>query len=326
MNLVIVGSDSKQCEQQIDQFVLKNKLIECDRIKFDGNSSDFSFDDFYYETSSASLFYEGKVICLYNPVFLTTKATLPSSMQQQWLQLFEQGSQSNHLVIVFQQVKPDRKKAIAKACLANSRLVELDEIDGKDIDALLKNYFKQKQIVLSDSLFQEIVTNIPDYSSYCAFIEKVDLLPIPVEVALLKYLLSSQQERIIFDLSNAIVENRIQDMFKIYYQLKEQKVDSSAIIYILSGKLRQAVQCRLMKSLGYLNADIAKQLGISEKFVWFLINRQLSNFSMQRSLATLKELQKLDTQIKTSQIDRELGFELWLMKQGEKHGKSQRTL
>ena len=116
-----------------------------------------------------------------------------------------------------------------------------------------------------------------------------------------------------FQMSNALLRGDNGVAISIYRDLKllgQKFVDS--LIPLLANQFRFISQVCYLDSKGLEKEDIAKELSTSPVRVKITL-RNSRNFARKQIAGALDKLYNLDSQIKSGQIDRSYGLELFLI-------------
>ena len=125
-------------------------------------------------------------------------------------------------------------------------------------------------------------------------------------------IVSREIEDNVFDLVNALLENNKEKVFKVYYDLIEHNVKSTAIISVVSSKFLEILYTKSLMSIRYSKEDIAKFFGYSSGRVFYMM-KNASEVSYDVLYENIKSLAELDYQIKSGKIDKDLGPELYFI-------------
>ena len=109
----------------------------------------------------------------------------------------------------------------------------------------------------------------------------------------------------IFDLVDAIVKKDINRSLALYDDLIILNEEEIKLIVILANQFRLIFQVKEMFKTGYNEFDIAKKLDIHPHRVKLANNVGIDGM---QALKYLKELSKLDADIKTGVLDKRVGF------------------
>ena len=110
-------------------------------------------------------------------------------------------------------------------------------------------------------------------------LEKLGLLDKRIEKDDVDTMITQDIDRLVFDLSNALLDKNKEAAFRIYHSLLHQKNDPLGLAPIVSSSLRSIYQIETLVNLGYSNSQIEDMLKMSENQVRFLRSRRLGKVS-----------------------------------------------
>lgn len=116
----------------------------------------------------------------------------------------------------------------------------------------------------------------------------------------------------IFELVNAYLEKDIQKTMDIYYDLKSVKIDPIWMLTVIINKFQEILYTKELLKLKYKNEDIMKYFNASKGRVYYMVQNAL-NTDYDELVRLLERTEELDYMIKSGQIDKELGMELFLV-------------
>jgi DNA polymerase-3 subunit delta len=116
----------------------------------------------------------------------------------------------------------------------------------------------------------------------------------------------------IFDLVNAVTNREISKAMDIYNDLKSIKIDPIWMLASIGNKLQEILYTKELLRLNYRKEDIMKYFKASSGRVYYMI-QNANNVEDQLLIDTLSKVEELDYQIKSGQIDKFLGIELFIL-------------
>ncbi len=116
----------------------------------------------------------------------------------------------------------------------------------------------------------------------------------------------------IYELVNAFLENNINKTMEIYYDLKSIKIDPIWMLTVITSKFQEILYTKELIKQKYKNADIMKYFNASKGRVYYMM-QNARNVEDQHLMKILEQIEDLDYRIKSGQIDKALGMELFLL-------------
>ena len=117
----------------------------------------------------------------------------------------------------------------------------------------------------------------------------------------------------VFDLTTAILSKDKQKMMSIYKDLMTINEEPVKLIVLVANSMRLIYQVKLLDRKGYTDQEIAKMLAVNP-FRLKYVRKEGQFFQIDELLRCLNELSLLDVKIKTGQIDKKLGLELFMLR------------
>ncbi len=286
-------------------------------ISFD--MTEIEIGEVIHEAETIPFFGDRKVIFVENPYFLTPekkKNDLNHDMNALENYL-KNPLETTVLVFVANVEKLDERKKIVKLLKKESTIISVAPMDDKALKPYVKKYIESEGFVIDKNAFEELlfltdmnltrVMNELDklflYKSHDKKITKQDVTN----------LIPKSLEHNIFDLSQHVLGNQAQSSVALYQDLRIAGEETIKIISILLGQIRLLLQIKILTEMNYQQSNMTDTLKIHPYRI--KLGVQQSRSLKKETLGNmLDELVELDYQIKTGQIDKELGFEMFLLK------------
>ena len=116
----------------------------------------------------------------------------------------------------------------------------------------------------------------------------------------------------VMSLINAIIGKDKKRALKLYNTLSNNTQDIMGILSILSTTFVDLLKVASLLKEGYKQGEIATILGISNGRAYYLVN-DAKKYKFEVIEENVLKLSNLDYQIKTGQVDKNLGFEFLLL-------------
>jgi len=116
----------------------------------------------------------------------------------------------------------------------------------------------------------------------------------------------------IFELVNAVIEKNVDQSMEIYRDLVSIEIDPIWMINVISGKFQEILYTKELMKQKYSSEDIAKYFNASKGRVYYM-TQNARNVDDELLLQLMGKIEHLDYQIKSGQIDKNLGLELFLL-------------
>jgi DNA polymerase-3 subunit delta len=306
MNEKINNIISKYIDSNVDNIATKYDLYET------------NISDVLEDASMPSLLSPIKIIICYNTFFLTSnskKTDFEHNIDN--LMKYINNPNPNTILILTANDDIDERKKIVKELKDKSEVYPCLKVNDYDLDNIVKQEFAKDGYEI-------------DHNNIIYFLDKVgsNLTRIHNEISKLKMykqndkvinkedileLVPKTVEENIFDLIDATVSNNKEKIFSIYNELINLGEEPIKIIVLLANQFRIIYQTKVLYKKGYTEKDIADILGIHPYRIKLAFQKGRS-FDEKVLLNYLKELAELDIDIKTGNIDKNIGLELFFLK------------
>lgn len=312
MNYILYGELYPMIRKHLNK-ILKERLGSPDdfnvtRIDLD----ETPFEEVIEEASCLPLGYDKKVVVVDNCNFLTKD--VDEELEQKVLNLLKNSSYDIDIIFVYRSEKINKSGKIFNFIKENGQVFEFLNIQKEEWPLYIKKYFKNKNVEITSEAVEELSNRIDgDLTRFINEAEKLILYKNPITISDVVLLVNKPLEDDAFQISNALFrgENSLAD--SIYRDLKKlgQKfVD--ALIPMLASQFRFISEVCFLDSRGLDKDEIASQLDVSPVRVKIAL-KNARNISRRQIAHALDDLYNLDYQIKSGQIDRSYGFELFLI-------------
>jgi DNA polymerase III subunit delta len=139
-----------------------------------------------------------------------------------------------------------------------------------------------------------------------------------IEEADVKAVVSNAQEAGIFNMVDAILEQRVGPAQELLQQLFRQGMAPAQILVMLSRQVRIIFQVKEMRERGRSRGDIQHQLGLTSDFVLRKAWEQSDRYSPARIRDMYHKLLETDIAIKTGKLDGELALDVLVAELGQR--------
>ena len=305
---LIYGNDYGLIKREIDK--LTNGVT--DIVKYDLSTD--KIDELLDDASCMSLFGDKKVLVGENALFLTTTTT---SINHNLDYLTNYLNDDNHENIVILSVltdKLDERKKIVKLLKEKSKVIYKELIDNKDLPSFIINEFNNEGYKI-------------DYKTANYFVnyvgKNVDILLSEINKMIIfkdndKNITINDIDEIsskaindnVFDLSDAIMKKDFKRMYDCYNDLIILKEEPIKIIAMLGNQFNLVYQCKLLSSKGLSEKEIATSLSVHPYRVKLAIE---TDYMISELKDILIKLHNLDFEIKSGKVDKNVGFDNFLL-------------
>ena len=312
MNYILCGDLYPMIRKHLNK-ILKDRLGEPDDfnvVKIDFEES--SIDEIEYEASSLPLGYERKAVVVDNALFLMKEAD-PKD-EARILDLLQKTPNEINIIFILRNDKINKKGEIFNFIEENGQVLEFLPISKDEWPLYIRKYFKNKNIEITSEAINELSNRIDgDLTRFLNEAEKLSLYKNSITLADVTLMVSKPLEDDAFQMSNALFRGDNGVAISIYRDLKllgQKFVDT--LIPMLATQFRFISEVCYLDSRGLEKEEIAKELNTSPVRVKIALKNS-RNIARKQIAGALDKLYNLDSQIKSGQIDRSYGLELFLI-------------
>ncbi|MFJ5715436.1 DNA polymerase III subunit delta [Neobacillus sp. NPDC093127] len=264
-------------------------------------------------------FGERKVIFLHNPAFLTaekSKEKIEHNLAKFEAYLKEPAPYTV-MVISAPYEKLDERKKITKELKRNAELVEAKKLKEHELINWVKNRAKSSGIEFEPNAIEHLVALVG--TNMFMITSEVDKLALyaadqkKIDVNLVEKLVSRSLEQNIFTLIEKVVQRKLDEALRIYYDLLKQNEEPIKILALLAGQFRLIYQVKELSRRGYGQQQIAGYLK-THPFRVKLALGQAGKFSDEELTRLMEMLAEADYQMKTGGMNKSLLIEMLLFR------------
>ncbi|WP_040208089.1 DNA polymerase III subunit delta [Neobacillus jeddahensis] len=262
---------------------------------------------------------ERKVLFLHNPVFLTaekTKEKVDHNLAKFEAYLKEPAPYTV-LVISAPYEKLDERKRITKELKKCAEVVEAKKLNEHELKGWVKERAKSSGIEFEGNAIDQLLALVG--TNMFMITSEVDKLALyaaeqkKIDVSLVEKLVARSLEQNIFTLIEKVVQRRLDEALRIYYDLLKQNEEPIKILALLSGQFRLIYQVKELSRRGYGQQQIAGYLK-THPFRVKLALGQANKFTDEELAHLMELLAEADYQMKTGGMNKSLLIEMLLFK------------
>ena len=312
MNYILCGELYPMIRKHLNK-ILKERLGEPDDFnvtKLDFDES--SVDEIIYESSTLPLGYDKKVLVVDNASFLTKDAD--PKEETRLLEMLQKSTNDIDIVFILRNDKINKNGEIFNYIKESGQILEFVSISKDEWPIYIRKYFKGRNVEITSEAINELAERIDgDLTRFLNEADKLCLYKNSITLADVSLMVSKPLEDDAFQISNALFRGENGEAIAIYRDLKllGQKF-TDALIPMLASQFRFISEVCFLDSKGLDKEEIAKELSVSPVRVKIALKNSRS-ISRKQIANILDKLYNLDLQIKSGQIDRSYGLELFLI-------------
>lgn len=318
MIYLIYGNQTPTIKKRLNA-ILKERLPENDEmnfVRYDGSLT--LIQECIADANSLPLGYEHKVVVVDSCYFLLKpkpRNKIDSEQDYDALKKFiEKPSEECDLVLIVPSSSIDKTSEIYKLLQQKGKTFEIIDPTADQWNNYVAQYCRELKKMKIDnnalyelsqrtsgdvSLFQNSVAILELYSDHITYEDVVKMVTRPLDDNA-------------FLLFNYLVQKKISEALGLYRDLKVAMVEPVTLIGMLANQFRLLNQISFLFNKGLESNAIATELHLNPIRVQIML-RSVRSITFKAICRTLDDLFNLDLQIKSGQVDRFYGFELFLI-------------
>lgn len=314
MIYLVYGEQELLVNKMIDK-IAKDTLKDIDEFNYivlDAYKNDASY--VINELESFCFSSDKKVVSLTNSYFLTnnnTQGPYESELIEKYL---ENETQDTTFIISVSATKLDEKRTLVKSLRKVAKVVEVDGVNKKDLPKIVKQMFTKRNVEITDDALHELLSRVDiDMYQISNEVDKLSTYSNKIYLHDVEALTPKKMDDNIFDMIDAMFKKNSNKAFRIYNDLKSLGNEPVSLVSIIATQVRFLYQILVLSNKGYNESNIANELS-AHPFRVRMGMEKVRHYSEYELEELLDELSKLDIQIKTGDIDRFVGLELFILK------------
>lgn len=274
-----------------------------------------SLQDIVSDANTLPFGFDKKVILIKNPYFLSSakEPKLPFEVNyDSFIEFLKQDNPSSMIILSFVG-DIDNRKSLVKTIKGYAKLYEISDIEKNEWNVIAKRLFNELGVKLSEESLNFFVSRMNnDLGHMIREVEKLALYSKNITKEDIELLVAKPLEENSFLMVDAIINNDLNTLLSIYQDLKLQNEEPTRILALITNQLSLQYQVSSLAA-SYSEKEIASMLNIHPYRVKLMIQkmRKLSNKDI---LYIIDKMAKLDYEIKTGEIDKYQGIELFFIK------------
>lgn len=263
-------------------------------------------------------FGERKLIFLHNPYFLTSEK--PKEKVEHNLVQLEQyiATPASYSILVFMgnYEKLDERKKITKLLKKQAAVLEGKKLNERELESWIIHQAKNEQVEIEPEAVEKLITLVgTDMMRLYSELQKIFLYvkdERKIDSQIVEKLASRSLEQNIFDLIDKVVHRKMEEAFRIYYDLRKQNEEPIKILSLLASQFRLIYQVKELYKRSYGQAQIASMLKVHPYRVKLAL-AQSKYFTEIELVQIIDLLTQTDEKLKTGGAGREVSLELFLL-------------
>lgn len=272
------------------------------------------FEDILNDAATFSFDDEARVFIIDHVSVMTTsrEKSLNKEISKDSLKLLDSLKEEVHFIFIVRSSSINRKNDLFLFIERNGTVNIEKEVDKNDWYRFVTSFFKKAQLAITPEAIEELISRIGDLGSFLNEAEKLALYGENITLPLVKELVTPLIEEKSYMLVNAFIAGDKALALQIYEDFKVQNQEPTIFISQVGNQFRLYAQVFIYHELGLTNDEIATILKVNPYRVKLAMDQRRKT-SLGEVFKILEALADLDYKIKSGQIDRFYGFEMFLL-------------
>ena len=309
MIYVLYGLERYLIDKEIKKIIENNNIDELSISKY--NAKNNSLEEILFDVDSMPLFGNKRLIIIDESYFFTGEKSSDEHLLEK-IEKFLNGFSSNNIVLfVVNNEKLDERKKITKLVKKIGKCIEFNA--KSDANAMIKDLLKDYDITTSNiNLIKFRINNKSEVIN-----SEIDKLLIYKEDKTISEedilnVISEYPNIDFFQFIDNIINKKVEETLKTYYELLKLKEEPIKIIVTLANQFRLMYQAKKMFQSGYSEKDIVTETGEHPYRVKLAISKA-QKYKDEDLLEILKKLGEINLNAKKGLVDSKTALEMFII-------------
>ena len=312
---LVYGIQDVRVHSKVDEIV-KNYLDDVNEFTcVTVDAEKISLQDIVSDANTLPFGFDKKVVIIKNPYFLgsSKEPKLPFDVDYDvFIDYLKQDSQDSMIILSYIG-EIDNRKSLVKNIKGYAKVYELSNIEKNEWNVIAKRLFNDKGIKISDDTISFFIGRINnDLGLMMREVEKLSLYSKVISKEDVEALVSRPLEENSFMMVDAIINNDLNSLLTIYNDLKLQNEEPTRILAMLTNQLSLQYQVSALAK-DHSEKEIASILNIHPYRTKLMLQKR-SKINNNDIMYIIDKMAELDLKIKTGEIDKYQGIELFFIK------------
>ncbi len=309
----------------LDTFIIKSRINNIIK-KYDVdefNVSNYDMDEVNLEeaindASTIPFMTDLKIVIIRNAFFLSTEKPKKAidHNTDALKRYLDRPNDSTILILHAPYQKLDVRKAITKELKEKAEILECKPLKEQDTSSWIKRQLAKNNLDIEVDALREFLKRVENNSEVLVnetqklvnYAEGMNV----VDLKMIQKVITKNVEDNVYEITNKILENNSAKALEIYNELVVHNADPLSILGILVNKYREILHVKHLVKQGKDQSQIAKYYNASNGRAYYMM-KNASSVNLNTVEKHLKRLEEIDYQIKTGQIDKRVGIELFIL-------------
>ncbi len=309
---VLVGQNKIKLNEEVNNLIKDE--TDADIINFDLEES--SVANMLEEINMIPFLYSKKIVIVKNPIILTNPTKYDEKLVMSFISYLNHPVDTTTLIFKINSLKDVNLKMLKE--LKNTSIIkEIQNPTDINLQDYITNSFYEDGYILDSLVVDELIERTKGNPDRLELeIDKLKTYKYDTKKILnadVRLLVSKELDDNIFELVNAVLENDILKVFSIFNDLMVLNTSETVILALLISKFNELYQVKTLTKAGMTKNEIADLFKVKPGRIYYL-QKAAEQISLEVLKSNINQLTELDYKIKTGQIDKRLGVELFLLK------------
>lgn len=270
-------------------------------------------DDVVSSAMTIPFLSEKKAVVWTNALFLSAAGpTMENTIVEQFLL---NPNPTTILIVVCPTATLDKKRKIVKLFLEHSEVILCNKDEQKDLYGEIKRIIKEQGKSIEANALQQFISRVGNDSMtmmneldklllYCQDMDRIDIQTV-------REVTSRNLEENIFSLVNALLGKDDQLIMHIYRDLLTMNIDPVWMMGVIMSKFQEILYTKELLNQKYSFEEVMKYFQASKGRVYYMV-KNAKDTSEEELYDYMTKLEQLDYHIKSGQIDKFIGIEMFL--------------
>ena len=308
---LLYGIEKYLIDEKIKNIIKENNLDNIDINRYDLENN--LLQDIIDDASTVSLFQDKKMIIVDNSyIFTSANKKVPDQNTDLLAKYIENSNPNTILIFTVLKEKIDSKKKITTLIKKYGKVEEFNNINN--ISKIVVDLFKPYKIdsKCTNLLINRVGNNLDLISSEINKIKIYKDIDYNITEDDIINLTHKNIDMDIFKLIDNILNLKKREALECLEEMIKYGEEPIAITIMLANQIRIMYQSKNLIKKGYSEHEISNILEIHEYRIKKALEKS-RNFTDKKILSKLEELADLDYNIKSGNIDKNIGLELFIL-------------
>lgn len=312
MNYVLYGEEHFLLEKARDRIIHEHIKEEAYMNTVTYNAAQVDMNVILDDARTIPFFSDEKVIIVDHATFLSASDDTKMELDA-LIKYLEEPMDTTILIFIGEFAKLDARKKIVKLMQKKCKVLAFPRLDDSGKINYIRQELEERNLHVSKDALQELNRRLPlDIASIRHELEKLELLGDDISLNDVQHLVTRPLEEDVFALVNAVVKKDVTASFHIWKDLQVQNKDAIYLIALLASQFHFLFQVKTLSNQGYTREQITSELKAHPYRVKLSL-QTCASLELSYILDILNRLATLDQKLKSGQLDKKMGFEIFLI-------------